>query len=639
MKKRILSLILVVVMLALTLTSCSYNFAKDDMSNYATLDAEAFKAALQKLAIEDGDYTTDDEVRKQKVEETIRNTVGKEADLEAKLYEGVVGTFDILYYAYYVTADFEGADDVILYASNMKEASATKLQLGMTSTAGDLDKAIMEALKEKDIKDYLYKTSAETTTELKAGDNVYVSYTYEYVDAADSNKTTTVKATYENMTLTLGDPLSDKILSDCVKVGTKKDFKATYDGVERSYKNVVVDWTVTAESKLGEFAVTDFDDTKSVTDVAGTSRKLKDAKDGTLTYHVYPVYFVKAPEFNATFILDTLLGANVTADLMDVFEDEAYKTTEDGKEKKLSVLIEELAALCKSRDSAETSLTSAEKTLTTKKEALDKAGDKATDAQRKAVEDAEKAVSAAKTEFDKAQDKVDAKIASVFKTGADVETKILDGYRELAADTLENEYNAEIIEKLAKEVWTLIDTSVKVTSLPEKAVKEAYDRIIENHEYTFHTGTDSTKKESYYKIYNGSFEAYLVETFAKGKTYDDALAEIRKDAEEAVTPIVKIYAAAKAFDCVVSDAEYKEDFIKGNSSYDYYVETYGETNLRTVYQFDKLLSTILEVETYEKDEGDHKEGEMKDYVDGKLPFKNIKYDIKPEEEESEKTEG
>ena len=77
MKKRILSLILVLVMLMLTLTSCSYNFANDDMSNYVTVDKAAFEDALKKLVVEDGDFTTDPETRAQKVEETIRNTLGK----------------------------------------------------------------------------------------------------------------------------------------------------------------------------------------------------------------------------------------------------------------------------------------------------------------------------------------------------------------------------------------------------------------------------------------------------------------------------------------------------------------------------------------------------------------------------------
>ena len=38
MKKRIISLILVVVMAALALSGCAYNYAKDDMAAYAKFD-------------------------------------------------------------------------------------------------------------------------------------------------------------------------------------------------------------------------------------------------------------------------------------------------------------------------------------------------------------------------------------------------------------------------------------------------------------------------------------------------------------------------------------------------------------------------------------------------------------------------
>ena len=642
MKKRILSLILVVVMLALTLTSCSYNFSKDDMSNYVEFDAETFKAALLKLVIEDGAYTTDPETNKIKIEETIRNTIGGKADLTKKLYEGTVGQYDILYYAYYCTADFKNGDavdeDVIIYAAGMKEASAIKLQLGMASTAGDLDKAITEALKEKDIKDYLYETNVSTTTEVKAGDVVYVSYTYSYTDANGATKNET--ATYEKITLG-DDDFSKKIIEDCKKVGTKKDFTITVDGVERSYKNAMVDWVVNKESKLGEFDVKDFDDTKSVTDVYGTARKLSDAVDGTITYHVYPVYFVKTADFTASVILDTLLGKDITPDVFELFGDESYKTTVDGKEVTLATLVEELAAVCSSRDSAKTSLTNAQTTLDTKKATLEAAGENATDAQKNAVTTAQTALETAQTNFDNAQAKVDAKIANIFATGEDMESKIIEAYRELTADSLKNEYDSEVILNAAKEVWKLIEESVKINSYPEKAVKEMYERILDEHEYKFNTATkDTTNKISYYKYYNGSFKAYLIGELTDKGTYEDALAVIRKSAEEAIAPMVMIYAVSEAYDCVVSDKDFKNDFIKSNSSYESYVEYYGEQNVRIAYQFNTLLYEILEVETYDEDEGDHKKGEMKEYVDGKLPFKNIKYEIKVEEESTEeKTEG
>ena len=63
MKKRIISLILVVALAFLTLTGCAYNYAKDDMSKYATLDTEAFYNALQALSFTEGDFGPDEAAR------------------------------------------------------------------------------------------------------------------------------------------------------------------------------------------------------------------------------------------------------------------------------------------------------------------------------------------------------------------------------------------------------------------------------------------------------------------------------------------------------------------------------------------------------------------------------------------------
>ena len=639
--KKILSLILVVVMLALTLTSCAYSYANDDMKNYATVKIDEFKAALKTLVIEDGDFTTDEAVRAQKVLETIRNTIGKEADLTAKETEGVVGTYDILYYAFYATANFgEGEEAVRLSGSTMKESAAVKLQLGMVSTADELETAIMEALKDNDIKDHIYAT--KTTGEVKTGDTVYVSYSYETIGS--DNKPVTVKVQYRELVLG-DDELSQKITSEaCKTIGTKAQFTLGAD----AYKDVVVEWAIDAEKcgeKLGSFEVTDYDKDGKLKDESGEERKFSDIKDGKITYHIYPVYYVKTADFTAELILDTLLGASASADVLEVFGDESYKIQRDNKDVSLATLIGELAASCTTRDNAEKTLTSAKTTLATKEEAVLKAeGTEAgpTDAQKQAVTDAKKAVDEAKVKYDEAVAAVKAKVDTILGISEDLGDKIVADYEELAYKSLKSQYDNEIYEKVAKEVWGLIKNSelVKVNSCPVKAVDEAAARILENHEYIFYTGTkDSTTKESYYKAYNGDFKAYLIKTFADGKTYEDAIAAIREDATEAVTDIVRVYAVSEMFECVLSDSEYSE-LIKSDSYYQYNSETYGETNVRTAYQFDKLMTTILEVETYEEDEGENKKGELKPYVDGKLPFKDgkVSYTFKTEEDESDAKE-
>ena len=652
MKKRIISLLLVVVTLALTLAGCAYNYSKDSMSNYTKFDSAAFKDALlgkieaDLIKIKDGDYTTDKETNEVKITEYIYSQyIAKEAG-EEHLVGGVVGAYDILYYNYYVTADFKGAtdsdpviEDVILYAAKMKESDATKLQLGITSTANEISLAIMEAIKDKDIKDYLYKTETDTTTELKAGNVVYVTYTYDYTDAEGAVKT--VKATYEKMTLTEGDALSDKIISECQKVGTKKDFKITVDGVERSYKNVAVNWVVTSENKLGEFAVKDFDTKDSsgnpakVTDVSGVSRELSKVKDGVLTYHVYPVYYQAVPEFNAEFILGVLLGASITADSFDVFKDESKKTA-DGK--KLSELVTELKTLCTSRDAAETAYENAKKATTSAQSTYDKATEANKAAAETALNNAKTAEATAKETFDKAQKKVDDQITLILGIEG-VSDKVIEGCREDVGEYLKGQYDSDILMKVAKAVWALVDKYVTLkdeNSLPEKAVKDAEEKILEEYKSKFYTGnyteaSGSTAAVSNYKKYNGSFKDYLIATLASGKTYDDALAEVTKKAKESVTTVVKVYAVSEAFDCVLTDKEFKDEFVKGNASYDYLVQSYGENNVRTAAQFNELISTVLELNLIE--EGENK-GDMADYVerDGKkyLPFKNVVYTLDKE---------
>ena len=83
MKKRIISLILVAVMALLTLASCGYSYANDDMTKYATFDKDAFEKALQEsLKIEDGDFGTVESVRLEKVQDKIFTSLAGTVDGE-----------------------------------------------------------------------------------------------------------------------------------------------------------------------------------------------------------------------------------------------------------------------------------------------------------------------------------------------------------------------------------------------------------------------------------------------------------------------------------------------------------------------------------------------------------------------------
>ena len=110
MKKRIISLILVAVMAVLALSGCAYSYDKDDMSNYATFDKDAFFKALAdgSIKIEDADFGVDEDDRQLQVLDAIFTAIAKNVDTDNKKTEGVPGKYDIAYYCYYYTAEIDG---------------------------------------------------------------------------------------------------------------------------------------------------------------------------------------------------------------------------------------------------------------------------------------------------------------------------------------------------------------------------------------------------------------------------------------------------------------------------------------------------------------------------------------------------
>ena len=189
MKKRIISLILVVAMAFLTLTGCAYNYSKDDMSKYATLDTEAFYNALQALNITDGDFGTDEEGRKVKVQDAIAQAILKITDANDKKFAGKLEKYDSLYFAYYATDDMGN----VFFASKMDESKLTNVQLGL-STLKDLNKLISDgALALEDVASYIYSTSGATV--VGNGDIIAVSYEKTWMDG-ETEKSETANQVY-----------------------------------------------------------------------------------------------------------------------------------------------------------------------------------------------------------------------------------------------------------------------------------------------------------------------------------------------------------------------------------------------------------------------------------------------------------
>ncbi len=181
--------------------------------------------------------------------------------------------------------------------------------------------------------------------------------------------------------------------------------------------------------------------------------------------------------------------------------------------------------------------------------------------------------------------------------------KIVSDYKKDTYDTLAEEYENTLRTNIGKAIWKLMKDKVKVTETPEKAVKDVYNRMYEEHEYEYYTGTHSESKESNYKHYAkaGGFKQYLVEnTIGAGKgDFDDAKDYLMDKAEEYVNEIVVLYFIAEELGLKLDKKEVKE--YKKDVEYETYVESYGEINMLASYQAEKLFDYFLEVEMVEKD--------------------------------------
>ena len=675
MKKRIISMLLLVCMLVTALASCAYSYEKDDMSKYVTFDKAAFLDGLTKLEIEDADFGTDDKVREEKVWDAIYTALAGKADTDTHKTEGNPDAHDLLYYCYYATyTDGEGdaAKEVIVYASSMKESAAVKLQLGLTSNK-DLNKAIAdevaklitaeEGAEPAGLKYYATKTSGTvagaatvvvTYTETKTsaeGATVKTTYTNKIVKVADECTGTpaegsTAKTPTSFLEYLIGKSVNSTIPQ--VEYGTGAD-KVTYSGI-------TVNWVI--ESSIEDKVVvkhTPFPDSKKeVKTVDGT---LVDLNGKELTYHVYPVYFVKTPELTAEIILDKLLGTSFKAGgdadengtiedsekgTLDVFTD-SYKNGDET----INAMITKLIELLSDRSTKETAETTAQSTYDTAKSNHDKATTPTQD-QINALNTATTALEKAKTEAKEAKEKVADQIKKILaakKDGSDVtiETAIVDSYKDYRYDTLENTYKSAIKSSLAQAIYDLAVKTIKYNdNLPEQAVNEAYDLLINNYEYEFYEGnytssssssSTSTPTKTNYEQYNGNFLSYLIAELGlkTTDTKETVYAAIREDAKTAVKEKILIYvlksACADADKVEVTEADV--DTFKESINYlllKYYMglNEVKESYYMPALQFDKVMNYFLEVD-------ETAEGNEVKYV-------RISYTFKSKDEEAKDAE-
>ena len=440
MKKRIISLILVVVMLAVSLVSCGYSFAKDNkILQHVTFDKAKLDKAIAAIKIADGDFTADHETRLQKIEDQINSALATASKDVEKKKEGVMGEDDVLYYCYYVTfVDAKTGKTVYLAPDYMKASKAVSLQNGNFLTK--LEKDILAKTSGFDFAGKTYSNTPKDGNRAQEGEIAFISYTYTYdtvieKDGKQQVQTVNDKVALQMVTLDKNDPIHAALISEWVdkkdsdgepvkdKDGnTEKTLSGLLVGSEA--KDIEIDTyvikgetvnpqtlvkaegsdeqTVQASKVKISKAKIEFVATgekfAEIKDVTYTEKKeLKDIyqsqydlKDVELTYHVYVTSYLPVIDLTAENIIKLVYGKNLSVSILaqilfgyDKINDEDI--TEEELEKILSEYNSkfDFAAASKEFDDAVKAFNDAKKALTDAESAL-AAAEKALDDYKKA---------------------------------------------------------------------------------------------------------------------------------------------------------------------------------------------------------------------------------------------------------------
>lgn len=745
MKTKIISLVLATVMLVLTLAGCGggFNPVNEDLSKYATFDANGFKEALQKIEITDGDFTTNETVRAEKVAESIYSAIAdayiKAAKDEDKLKEGVLDASDVLYYCFYTTyTDADGVEHVFNSASMSVAAvtaSATAknhvIRLGDFDDDDELQAKIAEAIENASVDGKIYSTNATKGTTLENIDKVVIAFKREcereqLKEGSDTEtETVTVKETVLYQTIDLSDttnPIATFLLDtntvasvgNTVKVKAGEGSNATekttfvikHGDVDYTYSNFSIKWIVEEEgAPIAEIKHTPYDtETKLEPDAIHTDGTKIDLKDKELTYHIYPVYYYDVPETDATAIVKYVFGSKITTSSLEAFGDETYKNGTVT----VKTLIENLSNLYSEKFDEE-STDETIKNLIALKKAFEEAEDAFDDADDPS-EELENALDKAEADYDKAlEEAIDADIKKLLEASSadkdEDEKKLSDAvvkeYTEDKYHTLKESYDSEILKSVGSAVYALLEEYVKITAYPEDLVEEFRNHLYESYEYKFYK-EDYDSNNSNYKYYGGDLQKYLLAATGATKDHNgDIEAALIAEAKSLIDPMIRVYTVAKALEAEAKaalpvyvqkdidqkayDSFYEDDKDKtaeenkaakdeadkkakenadkaledaatflitddafnayknriGAQVYKTLEEQYGERNVRTALQFNKLFYYLLSNDYKVAEDADHVEVLYKDDGAGNivLSFRTLNYSIKAETEDSDSTDG
>lgn len=473
-------------------------------------------------------------------------------------------------------------------------------------------KLLAEKLLEKqDVKYYSMMDASAVKTDLGADalvvKNNYliaVSYTVKTttVDGEGTSSTVTEKTSYELMDMSdatdelavaLNAALADTDNVNVVKIGEKVSVKAsdwtaqnkkmtgeikigdkTYSDITVNYmvdKNLAAEEEITftyTDSSLVSVAIDDLVNTNGTTTT--------DLSKKEVTFHILPVYRLAVPANTTESILEYVYGkkisdfangttttgfgysSSVLTALNKVLNDEGYKCADDKAVSHYITAVKDLLAGTYSAYTEINDLETARKNANTAVEEAIKAKETATDkaAAEKVIVEKEKDLKAAEKALDdavraKVREEL-AKIAAAKKGETVLGTEFMKTIREEIDHSRKDAYDKYITETIAEEIYKIIDSQIKVVSWPEKLVKEFYKNIYDEYEYNFYNGNytpegATTATQSNYLQYNGDFNAFLK---AQTKATDDEGIEkaITKQAQDYITPLIKLYVVAQALD-------------------------------------------------------------------------------------------
>lgn len=662
MKKRIISLILVVIMSALALVGCAYNIMDDDLADFVSYDKDAFLAALQAIEITGEDFGDDVNARQGKVLDAIYSSLSTNATDTGRKTEGQLGEHDNFYFCYYVEFTKDGKTYKI--PTYMETAKALSVQRGQHNYTGDLAKKIASLIADNDYDFDNENADFEPVTSgnAAAGQLAVISFKTEYKAAGEST-TTKDAVTNAIVVLDAANPihkaLIDKGANNANNIGVALDaFDIVFDGTDDPALNIdgvditeaglaawkendtkteakkvlVTEAKINYVIKANEFASFELETTGTSNFTDEYGHDVKDVPNYSIKYHVYAVAYSKVNALTAENIINLLYGKNFTIDIatsMYIMGAGLNGKTEEEKNAAIDAIAIAGVEAHEGHDHSvfETlveDIVTALNDVSTKKTARDTAKDNL-DKATEVTDDLKTAYNNAETAYNeskKASDELVKKLLSVNGMG-DI---LVKGYIDLKYYESQTAYNKAIKEAAAKAIYKLITEMVTVDldKVPEKAVDEAYDMLINNYKYNFYNGkatgatTEDGKTMTNYTYYmtvleDGSFDLYLRDQVAAdsniAKFFDGTIETVKqaKDALRAyakstVVPVIQYSFIAQELDLEYDNKEFRKYKKDKNNNYETQEYYYGESTIRNGLQFEKLMKYFLESEKITKPE-------------------------------------